>query len=62
MPPSSKEMIKRLTDDGWYRVGQTGSHIHFKHPTKKGRVTIQENRKDIPIGTLKSIIKRAELD
>jgi predicted RNA binding protein YcfA (HicA-like mRNA interferase family) len=33
---TSLEIIKALQEDGWYRVATKGSHIQFKHPTKKG--------------------------
>ncbi len=36
------EVIRMLLDDGWYLAAQKGSHRQFKHPTKKGRVTINE--------------------
>lgn len=62
MPPSSDEMIKRITEDGWYFVKQKGSHKHFKHPTKDGKVTIPSGRESLPKGTLKSIIKQAGLE
>ncbi|MEW5962136.1 MAG: type II toxin-antitoxin system HicA family toxin [Pseudomonadota bacterium] len=26
-------------NDGWFEIGQTGGHRHFKHPSKPGRVT-----------------------
>ena len=39
----------------------TGSHYHFKHPIKKGKVTIPHPKKDIPLGTLISIEKQAQL-
>lgn len=35
-----KEVIDLLKADGWYMVAQKGSHRQFKHPTKKGRVTV----------------------
>lgn len=35
-----KELIQRLYDDGWVYIKQTGDHLHFKHPTKKGKVTV----------------------
>lgn len=35
-----KEVIDLLKADGWYLVAQRGSHRQFKHPTKKGRVTV----------------------
>ena len=53
----SKDVIRALERDGWYRVGQTGSHVHFKHRTKPGKVTVPHPVKDLPIGTLKSIEK-----
>lgn len=56
---SSREVIKILEADGWYEVNVVGSHHQFKHPTKKGRVTVKHPDKDIPIKTLKSIEKQA---
>jgi predicted RNA binding protein YcfA (HicA-like mRNA interferase family) len=55
----SRDVIKELQKDGWYEVRQVGSHRQFKHPTKKGRVTVPHPKRDIPIGTLKSIEKQA---
>ena len=45
---SSREVIKILEEDGWYLVNTVGSHHQFKHPTKKGRVTVKHPDKDIP--------------
>jgi len=56
---NSREVIKKLRKDGWYEVKQVGSHKQFKHPTKKGRVTVPHPSRDIPIGTLRSIEKQA---
>lgn len=56
---SSREVLKQLKQDGWYEVGCDGDHHQFKHPTKKGRVTVPHPNKDIPIGTLKNIEKQA---
>ena len=58
---SSREVIKILKQDGWYEVNCVGDHHQFKHPTKKGRVTITHPRKDIPIGTVKSILTQANI-
>ena len=30
------EAEKMLKNDGWYEVGQVGSHRHYKHQTGKG--------------------------
>jgi predicted RNA binding protein YcfA (HicA-like mRNA interferase family) len=56
-------LLKKLIEDGWYKVDQKGSHIQFKHPIKKGRVTVAYHgrNEEIPIGTLKSILKQAGL-
>ena len=56
---SSREVIQILKADGWYEVNCEGDHHQFKHPNKKGRVTVTHPRKDIPIKTLKSIEKQA---
>ncbi len=48
-------VISALKEDGWVQVAQKGSHVQFKHPTKDGRVTVPHPKKDIPIGTLRSI-------
>ncbi len=56
---SSREVIQRLREDGWYEVAHEGSHKQFKHGTKPGRVTAPHAMRDIPIGTLRSIEKQA---
>lgn len=58
---SSREIIKILKADGWYEVNCVGSHHQFKHPTKKGRVTVKHPDKDIPIKTLESIERQSGL-
>jgi predicted RNA binding protein YcfA (HicA-like mRNA interferase family) len=55
----SADIIKRLKADGWYLANTVGSHQQYKHPTRPGRVTVTHPRKDIPIGTLRSIYKQA---
>ena len=58
---SSREVIQRLREDGWHEVAHEGSHKQFKHSTKKGRVTVPHPVRDIPIGTLRSIEKQADI-
>jgi predicted RNA binding protein YcfA (HicA-like mRNA interferase family) len=58
---TSRDIIKALKDDGWTQVDKQGSHVQFKHPTKKGRVTVPHPKKDMPIGTLRSIEKQSGL-
>jgi predicted RNA binding protein YcfA (HicA-like mRNA interferase family) len=57
----SCEIIRRLRADGWFEVAHEGSHKQFKHATKPGRVTVPSPRRDVPIGTLRSIEKQAGL-
>ena len=58
---NSRELIKQVEADGWVLVRVTGSHHHFKHPTKAGLVTIPHPKKDLPVGTSRSILKQAAL-
>ena len=58
-----KDAIDLLKQDGWYLAKTKGSHRQFKHPSKKGKVTIAGKlSKDIPLGILKSILRQAQLD
>jgi predicted RNA binding protein YcfA (HicA-like mRNA interferase family) len=35
-----RDIIKMIESDGWYLAVTKGSHKQYKHPSKKGRVTI----------------------
>ena len=63
MPMKVREILKLIKNDGWYEVGQTGSHRQFKHPTKPGKVTIavHASSEDLTPGVEKSILKQAGL-
>lgn len=37
---SSRGVIKKIESDGWYLIKTVGSHQHFKHPNKLGKVTV----------------------
>ncbi|MDD5313509.1 MAG: type II toxin-antitoxin system HicA family toxin [Dehalococcoidia bacterium] len=57
-----RDVIKLIEADGWFLVVTEGSHRQYKHPTKKGRVTIAGHpADDIAQGTLNSILKQAGL-
>jgi predicted RNA binding protein YcfA (HicA-like mRNA interferase family) len=56
---NSREIIKLLKAGGWCEVAHVGSHKQFKHESKPGRVTVPYPKKDLPIGTLRSIEKQA---
>ena len=55
-----KEVLKKLTDDGWYLHNQKGSHRQFKHPTKEGKVTVNKKPNEtLDQEILNSIFKQA---
>ena len=58
---NSTAVIKLIRADGWYLVHTVGSHHQFKHPTKPGKVTVPHPKKDLPLLTVRSILKQAGL-
>ena len=57
-----KEVLKILEADGWYIDRSRGSHRILKHRSKSGIVVVPgKPSDDIPVGTLSSIWKQAEL-
>jgi len=55
-----RDIIRKLRQDGWYEVAQKGSHRQYRHPTKRGRVTIAGHENDdLAPGTLNSVLKQA---
>jgi predicted RNA binding protein YcfA (HicA-like mRNA interferase family) len=57
-----REAISFIERNGWVLVSIKGSHRQFKHPVKKGRVTIAGNLGDeLAKGTLNSILKQSGL-
>jgi predicted RNA binding protein YcfA (HicA-like mRNA interferase family) len=57
--PSSKQIIKALKDNDFVFVSQRGSHAKFK---KGNRIVIVPSpKKEIPMGTFRSIIRQSGL-
>lgn len=58
-----RQVEKLLLADGWYIDSARGSHRYYKHESKVGKVTIpfHPRPKDLPKGTLNSILRQAEL-
>ena len=55
-----REVEKMLLADGWYEVKIVGSHHQYKHPTKKGKITIPEHGgKDVDINIFKKNKKQS---
>ena len=62
-PVKVRDLVKLIEADGWRHVRTTGSHRHYKHPSKPSVVTIPGHPgDDVPPGTLKSIQKAAGLE
>ena len=57
----SGDLIRMLKAAGWELVHTVGSHHQFKHPVKPGKVTVPHPKKDLPKGTVKSVLKQAGL-
>ena len=59
---SSKAIIKVLKQKGFIFISQKGSHIKYRkigNPTLT--VIIPDNRKEIPEGTFRSILRQSNL-
>jgi predicted RNA binding protein YcfA (HicA-like mRNA interferase family) len=57
-----RELRPVIEKDGWRLKNQEGSHRHYVHPSKPGKVTIAgEPGDDIAEGTLRSILRQAKL-
>lgn len=57
----SRDIIRRLRRDGFELISISGSHHKFRHPVTKRTTIVTHPRKDIPIGTVKSIYRDAGL-
>jgi predicted RNA binding protein YcfA (HicA-like mRNA interferase family) len=58
-----REAIRLIEDDGWYFARQNASsHRQYKHPQKRGLVTIAgKPNDDLAPGTKNSILKQSGL-
>ena len=57
-----QELVRILEADGWYSIGQTGSHRKFRHTVKPGLIIVPMHAgKEIGKGLLHSILKQAGL-
>lgn len=59
---SSRQIIGVLQAKGFIYVSQRGSHVKFRKFGKSAlTVIVPANRKEIPMGTFKSILRQANL-
>jgi predicted RNA binding protein YcfA (HicA-like mRNA interferase family) len=63
MPISGKNFCKLLEKQGWIHHRTTGSHYIYKKVGTKQIISVPVHKnKDLPPGTLKSLMKAAEID
>ena len=64
MDSEIRDLLKLLEDDGWRVDRIVGSHVQMRHSAKPGTVTLPgggKQGKDVPPGTLNSVLKQAGL-
>ena len=60
---TAKEVIKILSTHGFEKVSQKGSHQKWKNYSTGKQVIVPYHKgKQLPLGTLKSIMEGSELD
>jgi predicted RNA binding protein YcfA (HicA-like mRNA interferase family) len=58
---SSADVLRALREDGWKVDRRKGSHVQLRHPQKPGLVTVPHPKKNLALGTLRSIEKQSGL-
>lgn len=61
MPKRPVEMEREILADGWIFKNQIGSHRHYVHPVKPGKVTIPFHSRELTRKTENCIRKQAGL-
>ncbi len=59
---SSHEIIEILKNAGFILDRVKGSHHIFIHPLNKKRAVVPHPKKDLPIGTARTILKQAGIE
>lgn len=61
-PLPYREIRRRLEAAGFVEISQKGSHVKFVRNTEGTvRIAIVPNHREIPVGTLRSILRQAGL-
>jgi predicted RNA binding protein YcfA (HicA-like mRNA interferase family) len=56
-----QEIERIIKKDGWCFSASNGSHYHYTHSGKPGKVTIPYHQGDLPKRVINSIFKQAGL-
>ena len=57
----SRLLMKELEEAGWTLARVAGSHYIFTHRYNPNTIAVPHPKKDLPLGTVKSIRRRAGL-
>jgi predicted RNA binding protein YcfA (HicA-like mRNA interferase family) len=58
-PERPSDVCKRLERDGWRRRSGRGDHVNYNKPGQPIVITVDMGMKEVPIGTLRSIYRKA---
>lgn len=57
-----RDVVRMIEKQGWVLVRTRGSQRQYKHPERRGVVTIPGNlNSDLAVGTLRSILKATRI-
>lgn len=59
MLTNSRDIVRRLREDGWVEIRIRGSHHVFKHPGFSHVITVMHPQKDLGKGLVHKIYKDA---
>ena len=60
MLKSSRDIKRRLEQDGWVIERIRGSHHIFRHPSSGAIIALPHPRKDLGVGLVRKIYKQAD--
>lgn len=58
---NSRDLIRKMTMDGWTLDRVNGSHHIYKHPSKAGHISVPHPKKDLGAGLVSKLLKSAGL-
>ncbi len=59
MLTDSRDIKRRLERDGFDLISVRGSHHKYRHPETRRVVILPHPKRDIPMGTVRSLYKQA---
>lgn len=61
MPMTAKELVRLLKKNGFYKVGQNGSHIKLRNDFTKKTVVVPYHTRELKKGLEQAILSQAGL-